>query len=583
MADTAVNKWRVPTLYASSKDDFSTEGIGPLTGIISGTTHNELNEMPTIEFRYAANDELAQYLANDRVVTADVGPHLRNQLFHITQVDRHNAEYVDVKANHILDDLYYNTITPLTLKSVRVLDALAAWKGALVDPMPQLLFQSDIDTVINVNWTLENQSNAKFALGGANGSLLQTLKGEYQFDNFKITYNRSIGQALGQTIEYGKNLLSVDESEIFSDVYTAIQPFAKIQIQGVDGQQDTEQTITLPENTIKADGWDQFERPRIKVVDLSEYKVSDAASLRKVAQAYMNDNDFGKPNRNIKVEHAQMTDELAFLETSNVGDTANVYFPQAHIDTTAEVVSTDWDWLLHEYTATELGWRKTTGGSMLDKYKKDTEQQVSQVSDKVDQETQDRQDADKNLGEDLTDTKNEWDKKWESVDEIKTDVRDLNRDVTNYIKSGGQGIIQFLPNRENPTSMRINSSSGGYFLLNDDGLGYFDTNGAKVAIDNRGNVVASVIAASTKIESPNIIGGTITAASIVNGDFRTQDTYGNETHVSAQGITTANFVQAPVFYLPGSSGVWTLRPAGNRLVANSPADGKDYVVAGPAW
>lgn len=583
MANTAID-WRTPTLYASSSDNIESEGIGALTGIISGKTINELNEFPTIEFRYDAHDDLAPYLTHDRIVVADVGPNQRNQMFRVTEVDRHNADYIDVKGVHILGDLYYNAISPITMQNTDVIAALNAMKSSLADPMPLLKFQSDIETQFNVGWTLENQQNAQYALGGANGSLLQILKGEYRFDNWTITYNKAIGQDLGQTIEYGKNLITVDQTDAMTDVYTAIQPYAWLQPETPDGgQQPPKVLLTLPEKVIKVDAGSQFERLRIKTVDLSEYDVTDAASLRKVAEAYMSDNQFGIPNQSLKVNYAQMTDDLAFLETSNVGDRSTVYFPQAQVNTKGEVQHTEWDWLIHEYTDTEIGWRKPTGGSMLDRYKKDSQQQVDNVNDKVDEETENRKDADTEIKQDVTEQAQEWHTKWQSVNQIQQDIATLNRDVTDYINSGGKGIIQFLPNRDNPTSMRINSNAGGYFLLDDNGLGYFGSSGAKTAMDNRGNIVASVIAAGTSITSPNIIGGTITAASIVNGDFRTQDTYGNETHVSAQGITTAKFVQAPVFYLPGSSGVWIIQPSGSRLIAHSPVDGKDYVMGGPAW
>lgn len=400
MANTAVD-WRIPTLYASSSDNIESEGIGALTGIISGKTINELNEFPTIEFRYDAHDDLAPYLTHDRIVVADVGPNQRNQMFRITEIDRHNADYVDVKGVHILGDLYYNAISPITLQNTNAVAALNAMKSSLADPMPLLKFQSDFETQINVNWTLENQQNAQYALGGANGSLLQILKGEYRFDNWLITYNKAIGQDLGQTIEYGKNLITVDQTDAMTDVYTAIQPYAWLQPETPEGgQQPPKVLLTLPEKVMKVDASSQFERLRIKTVDLSEYDVTDVASLRKVAEAYMSDNQFGIPNQSIKVDYAQMTDDLAFLETSNVGDRATVYFPQAQVNTKGEIQHTEWDWLIHEYTDTEIGWRKPTGGSMLDRYKKDTDTKVDDVNDKVDQETEDRKDADEQVKDD---------------------------------------------------------------------------------------------------------------------------------------------------------------------------------------
>lgn len=460
----------------------------------------------------------------------------------------------------------YNLTSPITVDGSSPAAIMASLNSHLDRPSPYT-FASDITTPIMGTGVIYNNINPNELILGASNSLAKITGGTVIRYGMSIILTKSPGRTI--SLRRGKNIQGITLNRSIEGLVTRVVPYYTPK--GDDNNKNPAPIYGTP--VLSPHAVDLPELYSINV-DYSS-RADNTADMQDLANKYFAENPgIDVPAYDLQVDTVEYRSKRMQLITYH--DQATVHDGLFGIDATVPIYETDYSFVDEINTTVKAGTQESSLFHNL-------ESRIKETSEAVDEETDNRKDADADIKQDVVAKDQEWHTKWQSVNQIKEDIATLNRDVTDYINSGGKGIIQFLPNRDNPTSMRINSNAGGYFLLDDNGLGYFGSSGAKTAMDNRGNIVASVIAAGTSITSPNIIGGTITAASIVNGDFRTQDTYGNETHVSAQGITTANFVQAPVFYLPGSSGVWTLRPAGNRLVANSPADGKDYVVAGPAW
>ena len=61
--------------------------------------------------------------------------------------------------------------------------ALRAWRDNLLDSREEFFVQSDISTLNSTTWKVENIENARDALGGKAGSILDVWGGEYEFDN----------------------------------------------------------------------------------------------------------------------------------------------------------------------------------------------------------------------------------------------------------------------------------------------------------------------------------------------------------------------------------------------------------------
>lgn len=577
-------------LYPSTETKFVTNGLGVLDHDISDVEMvEEINGKYQLSFKYPLFGPHGRDIKPQMIVTAD-DPQGKLQWFRIWQFSKSNG-MVTATALHGTFDLNSNWIDDTNIVQKNGHDAMKQIQSMTLNPHPFVL-DSDIQTVANAR--VVSMSPTQAIIDSSKGNtFISRWHGEIYRNWNSITMLARRGTDSGITLRYKKDILGYSADFDYTTIATVIKPM------GANGFELPEKYVKSPNVAAYGEIVKEITYSDIKVRDPDSKTTDDSAvdeatasqMLRDKAQEEF-DNGLDKPSSNFKVDLIALQNTKEYQDFPNLQimkpwDTVHVDHEADGIDISARMISYKWVPPIGDhkgyYSQIEIGNYIPKYTDVITEQTNKNSDAIDQTNENLNQETTDRTVADSDINKDLSETKAGWNKKWEDVDDIEKDYTKLNKDVTDYINSGGNSIIQFLPTRENPRSIRINSSAGGYFLLDDDGLGYFDASGAKVAMDNRGNFIASVIAAGTSITSPNIIGGTITAASIVNGDFRTQDTYGNETHVSAQGITTANFVQAPVFYLPGSSGVWTLRPAGNRLVANSPADGKDYVVAGPAW
>ncbi|KRL13069.1 phage tail spike protein [Schleiferilactobacillus perolens] len=574
-----------PQLYPAGTKSFAQRGQ-VISQIIRGSdsVKRVRNGTDEVTLQVAASDPLFDQIQPGMIlrVQADAAspdePYIiqKPSLDTLTGIKTVEGVHYTMMANN------YNLVSSITVDGNSPAAIMASINSHLDRPSP-FTFSSDITTLITGSAVVYNNINPNELILGASNSLAKITGGTVIRRGMSIILTKSTGKSV--SLRRGKNVQGLTLNRSIEGLLTQIVPYYTPK--STDTDKNPPPVYGPP---VKSSHINEYGEIYSLNVDYSS-RADSTIDMTALASRYFSENPgVDIPAYDLQVDTVEYRSKR--MQAITFADQATVHDELYGIDATVPIYETDYSFVNEINTTVKAGTQESSLFHNL-------ESRIKETSDAVDQETDDRKDADDQISKDtddkIEDVTNEWDKKWESVDEIKTDVRDLNRDVTNYIKSGGQGIIQFLPNRENPTSMRINSNSGGYFLLNDDGLGYFDANGAKVAIDNRGNVVASVIAASTKIESPNIIGGTITAANIVNGDFRTVDTSGNETHVSGIGVTTNNFIQAPKFVLANLSGTtwgfwdsnglrigsWWIHIVGERLIANG--GGKDYILGGPAW
>ncbi|QFR23116.1 phage tail spike protein [Schleiferilactobacillus harbinensis] len=558
-----------PQLYPAGTKSFAQRGQ-VISQIIRGsdTVKRVRNGTDEVTLQVAASDPLFDQIQPGMIlrVQADAAspdePYIiqKPSLDTLTGIKTVEGVHYTMMANN------YNLVSSITVDGNSPAVIMASINSHLDRPSP-FTFTSDITVPITGSGVVYSNINPNELILGASNSLAKITGGTVIRRGMSIILTKSTGKSV--SLRRGKNVQGLTLNRSIEGLLTQIVPYYVPK--GTDTNKNPPPVYGTP---VKSPHINEYGEIYSLNVDYSS-RADNTADMQDLANEYFAENPgIDVPAYDLQVDTVEYRSKRMQLITYH--DQATVHDGLFGIDATVPIYETDYSFVDEINTTVKAGTQESSLFHNL-------ESRIKETSEAVDEETENRKDADTEIKQDVTEQAQEWHTKWQSVNQIKEDIVTLNRDVTDYINSGGKGIIQFLPNRDNPTSMRINSNAGGYFLLDDNGLGYFGSSGAKTAMDNRGNIVASVIAAGTSITSPNIIGGTITAASIVNGDFRTQDTYGNETHVSAQGITTAKFVQAPVFYLPGSSGVWIIQPSGSRLIAHSPVDGKDYVMGGPAW
>ncbi|CRV96635.1 phage protein [Streptococcus equi subsp. equi] len=238
--------------------------------------------------------------------------------------------------------------------SIDAESALEVWRDNLVGD-DTFDVKSDILTLGSFNWEVDKIGNARGALGGVAGSILDVYGGEYEFDNRTIILHKQMGRKAPTVLEYGRNIVSVEEERLLDGNYTSIYPYVRYTPEEASGkphigeqEQPEEQLVTLPEFILDGQYLDLYAQRRIQMVDLSSHfnddkKEPTVEEIRKLAQKYLKDNNVGAPKISIEVDYIDLSQTLDYqdfrvMEEVELCDIVPLYYPKFGITTETEKV-----------------------------------------------------------------------------------------------------------------------------------------------------------------------------------------------------------------------------------------------------
>lgn len=318
-------------------------------------------------------------------------------------------------------------------------------------------------------------------------------------------------------------------------------------------------TVKLPELTLVAPSAYGAEVQRVQAVDLSSYfshdyqdesgydettgkynvTQKDIDQLRKLAEDYMREHNFGEPTVSLTLTAEQISD----YQLDNIGlyDEVTVSFDQLGIYKTAEVNATTWDAMAHRYTEITIGDlpktpehlllqaadKNATAGLNRARNESRSENQFlfSRINHALSLEGNARKEAIASLAEDLGVIQKSTEKNGKQIDVMLTSQHNFENTLTNVnnnvarlsddIRNGGTQVLQFTdqngnPNFTHPTEIRaVNPGEHTYLIFNSQGLGYYGEHGLiRSAIGSDGMIAAESITAGT-LNSVTINAGVI--------------------------------------------------------------------------
>lgn len=349
----------VAVLYKANETDFNHLGLGPLNDAVSILVTEERNGMFELEMAYPVEGSRFVDLKLDRLIKADAGYNLKNQRFKIIRITKPIDGIVTVNAEHVSYLTQDLALKPTVNYSGSASQALNTWNNNIVDNSP-FIVASDITTVGSGSWSIKEVKNAREALGGVSGSILETYGGEYRFDNYSIRLMAQRGVNSGALIAYGRNLVDLTQEESIADTFTSVYPYAVYQ-----NDDNKEVLLTLPEYFVDSEYVGSYARRKILPVDFSSDEIKDVATLRSRANAYIKSNGVGIPKVNMKIKYIDLAKtldykDLTILEEVNLCDNVSIYFEQLGVNTSAKIIKTVWDDLLEQYDSIEVGEAKSS-------------------------------------------------------------------------------------------------------------------------------------------------------------------------------------------------------------------------------
>lgn len=365
----------IPILYAASETDFTTNGIGLLTDAVSCTVTEERNGAYEATLVYPAKGHLAEYIAEDAIIKAKANDTDESQLFRIYKSGKQIGSNTTWNAEHISYELTGNPVERFNISGVNAEQALNRLLAAAVFKHKYTAI-SDITTVNSTS--IADVVSVRKALGGVEGSILDTWGGEYHFDNYRIELLKARGADNGVTIEYGKNLIDAKQERNIANIVTAIFPYAKYTPEG----KENEVYVSLKEKVLVHAGAADYAYKRCEIVDFSSEWESGTIitedMLRAKAEAYL-EKISTEPDVNITLSYAQLKKtkdykNIQVMENVALCDTVTVRIDKLQIEATAKIVKAKYDSLKERYDTMEIGSVRTN----LTKQLTATQQEVTE-------------------------------------------------------------------------------------------------------------------------------------------------------------------------------------------------------------
>lgn len=346
-----------PILYKANETNFEHLGVSVLSDASKCHVSREKNGIYILEFDYPVNGKDVDKIKEGMYIKSDAGYRTKNQRFIVSKITKTQNEF-KIYCQHISQvKTTMNAIRPDITITGSAMMALSTWRDNLLDSRDEFFVNSDITTVNSTTWKVENIENARDALGGKAGSILDVWGGEYEFDNLNITLHKSMGIDNPTIIAYGKNLLDLEQEQSILETYTSVFPFKKY-----TDDNNREQLITLPEILLDSIHLNKFTHRRILKVDFSsDENIKSVEQLRSKAKSYIKSNNVGVPKTNLKINYQDLSKvEGVFdnpaLEQIDLCDRLKVYYNELGIlNENAKVVKVIWDVILEENHEIEVG------------------------------------------------------------------------------------------------------------------------------------------------------------------------------------------------------------------------------------
>ena len=322
----------------------NSNGLGQIQPL-SCTVTEELNGIYELDFTVNVNDRHYADLKNSGLVKVTVGDG-SEQIFRIYKIDEPINMISSVHCQHITYDLSKVVVKPFTATGAVNI------KNQLVSNMLGSYPFSTWTDITNTTSTFTNDIPRYFreCLGGYEGSVLDVLRPEYEWDNLTVKLHARRGSDNGVRISYGKNLIDYSQEQNNENVYDGVYGYAVVDEQ--------EYHATTYYNKTGAT------YPRILNVDFSsDYEsgqVPTSAELLQKATTYAQNNSIEVPSINIKIDFIPLwqTEEyknILPLERVSLGDTVHVYFDKLNVEASSRVIKTEWNVLTNKYDSIELG------------------------------------------------------------------------------------------------------------------------------------------------------------------------------------------------------------------------------------
>ncbi|MCD8366295.1 MAG: hypothetical protein LUC83_10990, partial [Clostridiales bacterium] len=217
----------IPCLYDVSEISYTTNGLGKLADCISCYVTEKRNSSYELKLEYPTDGIHADELTEGNIILAKPADNKSPQPFRIYKITTPLDGILEVAARHISYQMNFITVSPVSVASGTT-DQVAAAYQALLDNASTgcpFSFETDIDS--SAAFSMTEPVSFRSALGGEDGSMLDTYGGEFEWDFYTVRLWKSRGSDNNVRIVYGKNLVDFKMEKSIEDMVTGVHPYWK--------------------------------------------------------------------------------------------------------------------------------------------------------------------------------------------------------------------------------------------------------------------------------------------------------------------------------------------------------------------
>ncbi|MCC8066755.1 MAG: phage tail protein, partial [Clostridiales bacterium] len=294
----------------------------------------------------------AESITEGNIILAKPADGAAPQPFRIYKITTPMDGKLEIAARHISYQLNFITVSPVTVVSGTDDQVVLAYQGLLDNAATECPFSFETDMSSTAYFGILEPTSFRNALGGVDGSMLDTFGGEFEWDMYTVRLLKNRGSDNGVRIVYGKNLVDFKMEKSIEEVITGVHPFWK--------DSETDEVMELSEKVVTLADTD-YPYEKIVVLDCTEQfeEQPTEASLRSYAKSYLESTSYTEPDIDIDIDFAQLWqtsgyEDIAEAERVNLCDTVHVYVSKLGIEVSATVTETEYDTLLERYKSITL-------------------------------------------------------------------------------------------------------------------------------------------------------------------------------------------------------------------------------------
>lgn len=359
----------IPRLYAAGTTTFVNEGLGALADCLSCETSTAINGLPELNLTYPVAGVHADEIGERCIIVADQDHAKAGQPYIVKEIDKSTPGTLRVYAVHLACDLLDGTgVEAFTADSLT--NALLGLQSHATHANGVTLAS---DFTMTKDFNHAEPSSMKQALGGMEGSVLDTYGGEYDFSGLTATLRTRLGADNGVIIRWAKNLQKLDMQIDWSTVYTGIYPFW-VSLEGNSIKQMATPVYSL--------GTFPFDRVLMLNVS-SEFETEPTdAQLLTFCVNYEATHTLTSPKISWKVTMKELRntpeyENVALLEQVALGDTVRIYLQLFGVNANARIVSERYDVLREQYNDLTIGSVRASLASTMVTQAKETQSAIS--------------------------------------------------------------------------------------------------------------------------------------------------------------------------------------------------------------